>query len=339
VATLSGLKLGAIAEANRKKLIRRYGRGQPTPLHDDRFPPHERLPRQFEVSFVSVGKGRSRMYFDGRPLGNDLTDNAAHEDGYRFHDVMHLAILAKLGWSPVIRKLMNRKRKSDPKVDEVQDGARAQIVEELIIKSIHSEGTTHLDAVGTAPTNRLFANRGLISFSFLSQTSRLASGLEAGLNELWEWEEAVLDGSKLFHKLRQHGQGTVCIDLTARTIDFDEDVYVELPGAIVGVGSSSVEMMINGDLESEMESPGGRTALKVAVLASLGLPGTAQELQQRIEVNPRSGGGLVVRAEEPIRIAMWNRSAISFRVTWARVGTVLICTVFALSDPRDTLIH
>jgi hypothetical protein len=52
------------------------------------------------------------MYFGGKPLGDDLTDNAYVDDGYRFHDVIHLALIAHLGWSPVVRGLMRRKRKS-----------------------------------------------------------------------------------------------------------------------------------------------------------------------------------------------------------------------------------
>ena len=65
------------------------------------------------------------MTMDGAPLGNELTDNAYENDGYRYHDVFHLAYAAVLGWSPVIRKLMDRKRKSDPQIDRIEDGGRA----------------------------------------------------------------------------------------------------------------------------------------------------------------------------------------------------------------------
>ena len=64
-------------------------------------------------------------------LGDDLTDNSYREDGYRFHDVMHLANVACLHWSPVLHALMKRKRKSNRRTDEVEDGARAMIFEEL----------------------------------------------------------------------------------------------------------------------------------------------------------------------------------------------------------------
>lgn len=341
LATLSGLGLGGIVEANRKKVTRRYGRRQPTPLPDDECLQHEQFPRKLQVSFVSVAKGRSRMYFGTRQLGNELTDNSDEEDGYRFHDVMHLAILAKLGWSPVLRKLMGRKRKSDPKADEVQDGARAQIVEELIVKFIHSEGTALLEGLEKRTSHQMFANRDLISFRFLSQLPRLASGLDAERNQFWEWEEAILEGSKLFHQLRITGQGTVSIDLEKRTIAFQEDVHVNLPGMIVGVGSST--FAVSGPPASAAGGvaiarlPDADTALKEAILASLGLDGASPKVLGQLHARTLDDGGVVVRAKGAVQTAMWNSSAISFRAAWARVGSTVTCSAFAMSDPRDSI--
>ena len=83
VATLSGLSMNEIALRNTGKVGRRFVRGAPTSLHDLRFPSHEQFPRKFDVCFVGVGRRRSQMYFEGRPLGDALTDNASEEDGYR----------------------------------------------------------------------------------------------------------------------------------------------------------------------------------------------------------------------------------------------------------------
>ncbi len=52
------------------------------------------------------------------------------KDGYGYHDVIHLAFAAVLGWSPLVRKMLKAKRKSDPKVDQVEDGGRAIATEE-----------------------------------------------------------------------------------------------------------------------------------------------------------------------------------------------------------------
>ena len=60
------------------------------------------------------------------------TDNSWIDDGYRFHDAFHVAFLGVLGWSPVLRSLLRLKRKSQPQVDECEDGARAYDVEEGI---------------------------------------------------------------------------------------------------------------------------------------------------------------------------------------------------------------
>ena len=341
LGTLSNLKLNDIADANREKVTRRYDRGQPTPLHDDKYPPHEQFPRRFDVTFVTVRAGRLRMYFEGRPLGDELTDNARQEDGYRFHDIMHLAILAKLGWSPVIRALMRKKRKSDPKVDEVEDGARAQIVDELIVKIIHSEGTALIAGLEDGKSRPMFTNGDLISFGFLVQLPRLASRLEAERNKLWEWESAILDGSRIFHLIRLAGQGTVTIDLEKRTIDFCEAVYVNLPGMVVGVGSSSfapdgLAMSGIGGL-ALANLPGASAALREAVLDSLRLDGTALEQLEQLDTRVREDGGVIVRARGAVQRAMWDARAISFRATWAKVSSTVTCTVFAMSDPRDAV--
>src|SRR5690606_16455702 len=75
----------------------------------------------------------------GEAIGDPLTDNNYEDDGYRFHDIFHFGYLANLGWSPVLRKLLNKKRKSNSLIDENEDGARAQIIEELISLLIYSD--------------------------------------------------------------------------------------------------------------------------------------------------------------------------------------------------------
>ena len=142
IASLYHFSLDEVVAANCEKVQFRSLRGTPTPLHDAGRDAKEQFPRQFDVAFVRIGPQKSRMYFEGRPLGDDLTDNYYEDDGYRFHDAIHLAFIGHLGWSPVVRGLMKRKRKSrDDRVDEVEDGGRAKVVEELVIKAIRSTGT------------------------------------------------------------------------------------------------------------------------------------------------------------------------------------------------------
>ena len=64
---------------------------------------------------------------NGVNFGDRLTDNIEDPDWYRYHDIFHFAYMVHLAWSPVIRALLHCKRKSQPKIDEAQDGARAII--------------------------------------------------------------------------------------------------------------------------------------------------------------------------------------------------------------------
>ena len=45
------------------------------------------------------------------PVLRRLFPNAYRDDGYRFHDVMHLTFAALLGWSPVLRSLLRKMEK------------------------------------------------------------------------------------------------------------------------------------------------------------------------------------------------------------------------------------
>ena len=97
-------------------------------LHAD-----EQLPRLLRVEIYEREVNGKKFVFQksgGMLLGDRLTDNHVPEDDYRFHDVFHLAYAAVLGWSPTTRALLKIKRKSIPKIDENEDGARANLIEE-----------------------------------------------------------------------------------------------------------------------------------------------------------------------------------------------------------------
>ena len=149
VASKSGLNLEDIAAENLKKCRARWevaigAQGRlpiPRLALDARFPDHERLPRNMEASIETVGFGSAasvRVTVDGQEFGDPLRDNRYEDDGYRFHDIFHLAYAAVLGWSPLTRKFLNRKRKSDPRVDDVEDGGRAIVIEEGIAALVFS---------------------------------------------------------------------------------------------------------------------------------------------------------------------------------------------------------
>lgn len=147
LATKFDVTLEQVAQSNLKKTQGRWGvsQGSAQPL-DANDPEDARFPRNFVVELREVavkGELKIRGYVDGEPLGNDLTDNAYDADGYRFHDVFHLGYVAVLGWSPVVRKLMGRKRKYDKVKDEVEDGGRAQVIDEGIAALVFEYAEKH----------------------------------------------------------------------------------------------------------------------------------------------------------------------------------------------------
>lgn len=336
LASTYGLSLSDIARKNIEKVSFRLDRTNPTKLHDAECHSSEQFPRQFEVAFVTISQGRSRMYLDGQQLGDDLTDNAYDDDGYRYHDVMHLANVAKLGWSPVLRGLMGRKRKRDKRTDEVEDGARAKIVEEAVIKAIHSEGERIATLWGPprpdSPT-RLFARYSDITFRFLKFVRNFVVDLEVHKNRYWEWEEAIVSGYEIFHQLRCHGQGTVVVDAEARTISFKPEVCIGLVGKLAALGSASIEPRgVAGESSGEQVSP-KILVQKLAILDALQIPRPSAEELEGLTVQEVEGKGISVKATGLAQRAMWAHRVVAFRTTVSSpVPGGYHCTAVALTD-------
>lgn len=339
LASLYSLELDEVAVRNISKLERRFGRHKPTPLPDESRPVAEQLPRSFEVSFLTVGPGRSQMYMGGRRLGDDLTDNAYKEDGYRFHDVMHLALAAKLGWSPVLRKLMGRKRKTAPEIDEVEDGARAQIVEEAVIKAIHAEGVR---VVALAPATdlvgprALFSDRADMSFNFLKRLADFVSGLEVEGSHYWEWEDAILDGFRIFDRLRRAGRGTVTVDLSARNLTFSERVFIDVSGGISAIGSATssasrhtLAAVPDPDGFKPERSPSALDACRQAILNALGLTDVRDA---DLTISGWRNDIVDARVSGPVQRAMWERGVIVFRAAAIEREDSAEVTVFGMID-------
>jgi len=150
IATENGMQLEDIASKNLDKIKDRFLTDEIESYHDyDKdFPQTEMFPEEFEIEFLSYEENEKHKLkilnrSTGLMIGDPLTDNTYEEDGYRFHDIFHYGYLAVLGWSPVLRKLLKLKRKSDPEIDENEDGARSQITEELISLYIYHHALEH----------------------------------------------------------------------------------------------------------------------------------------------------------------------------------------------------
>jgi NTP pyrophosphatase (non-canonical NTP hydrolase) len=219
IASKEDLDLDAIAQENLRKARNRWlpaDASQPgrMKLFDEAYPADEQLPRQFRVEFreeISPDGVKVKMSMNGMPLGNDLTDNAYESDGYRYHDVFHLAYAAVLGWSPVVRKLMGRKRKSDPKVDRVEDGGRATAIEEGISALVFGYANEHsfLDGVKN------------VDFGILRMIRHLTGHLEVSGCSEHQWQDAICQGFQTWRQLQHDRTGIIVCDLKARSIHFE----------------------------------------------------------------------------------------------------------------------
>lgn len=216
LAAKFGLKLSVIAEVNIYKARSRW----PTKIDydepfDETFEPYEQLPRKFSIEFIErVVRGKTLIVQQLRSvnIGDPLTDNREDGDGYRYHDVFHLAYIAHLGWSPVVRGLLKLKRKSRSNVDENEDGARAMIIEEGIATWIFNYAREH----------NYFENveSGKLPYSVLKQVKSMVKGYEVERCPLWQWEHAILDGFKVFRELRKAREGIIEIDMNEHSIRF-----------------------------------------------------------------------------------------------------------------------
>ncbi len=149
-----------------------------------------------------------QAYLGSRKLGDHLTDNAYAMDGYRFHDTFHYAFAAVLGWSPITRWLLDRKRKSRPEVDDVEDGARAKAAEEAVSLFVFSHAKEYNWLQGKAS----------VSSEMLRSIKWMASGLEVAKCSTGEWEDAIVQGFAAWRVIERNHGGVLILDLDHRTI-------------------------------------------------------------------------------------------------------------------------
>jgi len=216
VATKFGLSLDAIASANLKKVRDRWSKAPGRAPLDRNFPPREQLPRKFEYRFANAttkdgSAGVALFDRKGKQVGDPLTDNAYENDGYRFHDVMHFAFVAVLGWSPVARKLLDRKRRSNKKTNEVEDGGRAGVIDEAIVAMVFAD-----------IEHNLAATKGMtrIKSEMLRSVRAFTRGFEVHARTEAEWEQAILKGLDVWRQVETYGGGTVVGDFVRQSFKF-----------------------------------------------------------------------------------------------------------------------
>lgn len=214
-----GLEVEKILDDNLLKIKGMYGSSEigPAPCFDKDFPDYERLPREADIRVLEHKNGSSQseviLRFNDLNIGDRLTDNSYGDDGYRFHDAFHLAYAVVLGWSPVSRSILRRKRKSDPVIDEVQDGARAAIMEEAISHIVfdYARGHSMLDGLSE------------LDLGLLKLIQRMTRGLEVEECSMIEWQRAILVGYSAFRQLRENRGGWLFLNAEERSLLYSRD--------------------------------------------------------------------------------------------------------------------
>ncbi len=175
----------------------------------------ESLPDKFELAFIEKNPSEVTLIIklscgEYLQIGDTINDNSHAEDHYRFHDVFHLAYLVYLNWSPVLRALFKRKRKSIKKTDVVEDGARAAILEEAISAVVFQR----------AKKDNFFDGKTELDYELLDLIKGMVPGLEVARKHHLEWEKAILKGFNIFRQLVADRGGIVVVSRADGRLDF-----------------------------------------------------------------------------------------------------------------------
>ncbi|MEA5358294.1 nucleoside triphosphate pyrophosphohydrolase family protein [Amycolatopsis sp., V23-08] len=225
LANRAGLTLSEVAGFNLTKTREAYGLRDvllPHELYDTDRPGEEQLPRQLAVVFDEspVDRGGHTVVAVTMRIANDpdtsvgdpIDDNSETDDDYRYHDVFHLAHMAVLGWSPVLRTILHpkRKRRGDARTDRIEDGGRAIAIEEGLTAAVFAEARRHT----------YFATADRVPHELVKTCARMTAHLEVATRSLADWDQAILTGYRVFNQLRRHRRGRVDADMVARTLQF-----------------------------------------------------------------------------------------------------------------------
>jgi hypothetical protein len=115
-----------------------------------------------------------------------------------------------LGWSPVTRALLKRKRKSQPLLDNVEDGGRAAVIEEGVAALVFDYARRHRMLEGVAA----------LDFQLLRTIKDMTSHLEVRQCTTGEWEQAILQGFGVWRAVLAARGGRIIVDLNARGIAY-----------------------------------------------------------------------------------------------------------------------
>jgi NTP pyrophosphatase (non-canonical NTP hydrolase) len=219
VATKFGLNLEQVAEQNLAKCEGRWGKVPVRKAFDADAPEGQRFPRRFLIDFATThDKDENpivRVFYQGRQFGDELDDNSYRKDGYAYHDALHLAFAAILGWSPLTRKLLDVKRRDGNQydgVERVEDGGRAIATEEGLSAMIFAYARDY----------NFLEGKSSVSTELLRMVKNMTSHLEVSVCTPGEWEYAIVEGFKVWRVIKKLGAGTLIVNLDERSVTLKE---------------------------------------------------------------------------------------------------------------------
>lgn len=182
---------------------------------DKDFHKDESFPRNFKIEFVTKANGKSYMKLNNVFIGDALNDNHKDNDGYKYHDVFHLAFATVLHWSPTFRALIKHKRKSNPRIDETEDSGRAIVTEEGLSAWLFAKHK--LDNIDLTDKKN-------ITYDMLKTIREFVHGYEVERCPLQLWESAITQGYQVFKDLATYQGGVVECNLHTRTITYHREM-------------------------------------------------------------------------------------------------------------------
>ena len=108
--------------------------------------------------------------------------------------------------------MLKAKRKSDQKIDQVEDGGRAIATEEGLSAMIFAYARDY----------NFLEGKFSVSTELLRMIKNMVSHLEVSVCTPGEWEQAIVQGFKVWREVKKQRCGTVDVDLDKRCISLRE---------------------------------------------------------------------------------------------------------------------
>ena len=169
----------------------------------DNSDPAGRFTGTVTMEIREVEPGVAATTVGGRPGGDRLTDNNYADDGYRFHDVFHLALAANTGWSPTLRYIMQLPRKNPG-----QGGKNAGTLDEGIVSLIFS----HVRSLNFLQGGETVEPWIIESLQGMTRRMDVPHGTAQ------DWEKAITEGTRAWLDIRDNRGGAVTADFDLHTM-------------------------------------------------------------------------------------------------------------------------